>query len=96
MKQLINEENKDGKAFHKKTIKQIEEELAKEFGVTTRTVRNAGKYSRAVDIIVKNTDLRLNDLWSGRVKSTQKDIKELAKQTPEFQRQVIDLLLKGE
>jgi DNA modification methylase/ParB-like chromosome segregation protein Spo0J len=64
-----------GKNFHLKT----RDEIATETGVTGRTITNDGKYAESLDAIAEKVapDIR-QDILSGNIQATVKDVHELA------------------
>jgi len=69
------------------------EKIATEYGISARTVERNQDYAQAVDTIAENLgeDIKTKIL-SSEIKLTDKDTKELAKQDPEVQSKVINLV----
>jgi hypothetical protein len=66
------------------------EKIGNEHKVSARTVKRAGKYADAIDTIAQNVDDEVRqEILNRKIDSTAKDVLELAKATPEIQREVI-------
>ncbi len=105
-KHLINEDKSRGNGSPLKLPIQIDnsqtkqnktaEKIAKELGIDPKTVKNAEKYTDAINEITKNTGISRGDITSGKIKSTQIHIKKLAQASPIKQQKVIDIIEKKE
>ena len=71
--------------------------IAKETNNSKATVERAAKYAQAVDKIAETNgnDVK-NDILSGKIKTTQSEVKQLADKTPEAQKQVIEQVVSGQ
>ena len=74
-------------------LKNSSEQLADQLNVSPRTIKNDGAFSDAVDTIVKNTGIARHE---ARNIGTAKDIQDIAKKTPEQQKEIVARNANGE
>jgi len=74
-------------------LKNSSEQLADQLNVSPRTIKNDGVFSEAVDTIVANTCIARHE---ARNMGTAKDIQDIAKKTPEQQKEIVARKANGE
>lgn len=76
---------------------ETSKKIADEFGISKATVERNQAYAKAVDTIGENLgDSVKTKILSGDIKLTDKDTTNLAKEDPQTQSIIIDLISKGE
>ena len=78
-----------------KLIPETHKRIASQLNIGSATVTRASEFTLAVDKIVANTGIQVNDILSGKIKiRAQDDIKKLASCPPETQVKVIERVTK--
>lgn len=81
-----------GNNFH---LNKTSESLAKENNISERTVRNNANYSKAIDRIREEDKEVANKILTEEIKTSNKEVIEFAKEEPEKQKKIIELIQVG-
>lgn len=72
------------------------EKIAEQAKVSPKTVRNAEKFANAVDTIAENVGINPQKILSGEINASRRDIENISKYKPAFQKRVFEKVGKKE
>lgn len=70
--------------------------IADQLSIGEKTVRRAAEFTLALDTVVLNTGIKVNDILDGKIYSKQQGVIALAELDKESQKRVIELILQDE
>ena len=78
------------------TPKKTEQKIAEQSKVSPKTVRNAEKFADAVDKVSENTGINPQEILSGQISASRRDIEKVSKYEPEKQKKVLEKIKNNE
>ena len=66
------------------------DKIAEQNNIAPRTVKNAEKFANAIDTIAENVGINPQKILSGEINASRRDIQEVSKYEPAFQKWVFE------